>query len=121
MNRFMLLCVSSALAVMLAQCNPAGNPVLTYIKNAEVQYETDLQKENLAAALNDILTLPAGDLKKRKYRDYEGNENRWDLATLIQRHFVPDGAGRTLGDNFYRDVKAKEVQEEVSSILRAMK
>jgi hypothetical protein len=106
---------------MLAQCTPAGNPVRTYIKTAEGPYETDLQKENLAAALNDILTLPAGALKKRKYRDYEGNENRWDLATLIQRHFVPDGAGRTLGDNFYRDVKAKEVQEEVSSILRAMK
>ena len=39
----------------------------------------------------------------------------------IALHFVPDGAGRTLGDNFYRDVKAKEVQEEVDSILRAMK
>lgn len=93
------------------------NPVAEYLEGAELQYETDVQKENIATALNDILNLPAEELKKRRYKDYTGKEKQWDLPTLIYRHFVPQWPGTTLGDNFYQDVKSKEAQEQVKQIF----
>ena len=93
------------------------NPVADYLKSAELQYETEIQKENIANALNDILNLSEEQLKEKRYKDYTGRENQWDLPTLIYRHFVPEPPGTTLGDNFFQDIKSEETQEQIKQFL----
>ncbi len=97
------------------------NLVVEYLKDAELQCET-VQKENIATALNDILDLSEEQLKERRYQDYMGKENQWDLPTLIYRHFAPIGPpirpGVNLGNNFFHDVKSEEVQKQVKEILK---
>ena len=105
------------LIFQLPSCKDSDNQVLNYLSNAELQYEGEVQKENLITAMNDILNLSEEQLKLKKYKDYSGNENQWDLQTLIHKHFVPDKEDKTLGNNFYHDVKAKEVQEIIKKFL----
>ncbi len=112
---FSLLLVS--LMITLSNCKKPGNPVLDYLENAELQYEGETQEKNIVAALKDILSLPELILRAKKYKDYTGKEHQWDLHTLIERHFVPDRKDKSLGDNFYHDVKSEEVQKKIRQIL----
>jgi len=105
----------------LIGCEKSGNPVADYLENAELQYEGKIQEENIRTALNDILNLTEEQLKSKRYKDYAGKEDQWDLPTLIYKHFVPDRKGKTLGNNFYRDVKAEEVQKKIIDMLKPMK
>ncbi len=93
------------------------NPVTEYLKGIELQYETEIQKESIIVALNDILKLSSEQLKEKRYKDYTSEEDQWDLPTLIYRYFVPDRQGKSLGDNFYYDVKSEEVQKQIKQIL----
>jgi hypothetical protein len=114
MIRFALLVL---IPFIWIKCQSPQNPVLNYLTNAELQYEGAAQKENIANAMHDILSLSEEGLKARKYMDYTGKDNQWDLPTLITRHFVPDKQGKTLGNNFYHDIQLKETKEIVSHIL----
>ena len=114
-----LILVSLLLFIFqLSSCKDSDNQVLNYFNNAEIQYEGEIQRENLITAMKDILNLSEEQLKLKKYKDYSGNENQWDLPTLINKHFVPDREDKTLGKNFYHDIKAKEVQEKIRQILK---
>ena len=106
------------LIFQLPSCKDSDNQVLNYFSNAELQYEGENQRENLITAMNDVLNLTEEQLKLKKYRDYSGDVNQWDLQTLIHKHFVPDKEDKTLGKNFYHDIKAKEVQEKIRQILK---
>lgn len=101
----------------LTSCKDGENQVLNYFNNVELQYDGRLQEETIIEALNDLLNLSEEQLKLKKYKDYSGLENQWDLPTLIYKYFVPDKESKTLGKNFYKDVKAKEVQERIKKIL----
>jgi len=90
---------------------------LNYFNNVELQYKGQIQEENIIAAMNDILNLSEEQLKLKRYKDYSGLENQWDLPTLIYKYFVPDKESKTLGNNFYKDVKAKEVQKQIKKML----
>lgn len=97
------------------------NPVVNYLENADFQCENEGQEENVITALKDILNLSEKELQTKRYRDYTGKPDQWDLPTLIYRHFVPDKEGRTLGKSFYHDVKTSEGQEIVKEILERIK
>ena len=88
----------------LASCSE--NSALTYLENAEVQYSEESEKQNIVNALDDVLTLSPQQLAAKRYPDYSGNEQQWDLRTLFERYFVPEEQGRTLGDDFYEELKA---------------
>jgi hypothetical protein len=118
---FSLLLIFLCLLITLIGCKKEKNSVLNYLENAELQYEGKLQEENIITALNDILKLSKEQLKTKKYKDYTGKENQWNLSTLIYRHFVPNKKNITLGDNFYCDIKSKEVQLEIGNILERIK
>jgi len=109
------------LIFQLPSCKDSDNHVLNYFSNAELQYEGEIQRENLISAMNDVLNLSEEQLKLKKYKDYSGKENLWDLPTLIYKHFVPDNEDKTLGNNFYHDIKTKEVQEKIRQILKQIK
>lgn len=103
--------------ILVLGCKSNENPVLDYFSKAEIQYEGKEQEDNIIQALKDILSLPESELKEKRYSDYSGKPGQWDLQTLIQKHVVPDSSEKTLGKNFYRDVKAEEVQVEIRKLL----
>ncbi len=119
--KIFLLPVALLLLMTGLVCSHRVNPVADFLKNAELQYEGKAQEETVAAALNDILSLPEEALKSRRYSDYAGTKDQWDLPTLISRHFVPDRKGKNLGSVFYRDVRSDEARREVGKILERMK
>jgi hypothetical protein len=112
-----LLAVLLVAAAPLGGCRRAVNPVADYLDNAELQCETEAQKQNIMRALNDVLTLSGQELAMRRYEDYTGKADEWDLPTLIHRHFVPDRKGKTLGSRFYTDAASARVQAQVRRIL----
>ncbi|MCK4251809.1 hypothetical protein KAX97_10195 [candidate division WOR-3 bacterium] len=118
---FNLALLLLGLCMGFIKCKEGENPVASYFENAELQYEGKNQEENIVTALNDILSLSEEQLKAKRYKDYTGKENHWDLPTLICRHFVPDRKGKFLGNNFYHDVKSKVVQEKIKQILERIK
>ncbi len=109
------------IAVTLTACNlNQTDDVYEFFKNAELQYETEQQKESILTALDDILNLSLlkeEELRNKKYPNYTGEENQWDLPTLINRYFVPADQNITLGNNFYTQIKRKEVYEQIAEIL----
>lgn len=109
------------LLIPLFYCKNKDNPVFDYFQNAELQCEGKEQRENIVTALNDILNLSEEKLKVKRYKDYSGKENDWDLSMLIYRHFVPDNNGDSLGNDFYHDIKSEEVQKEIRKILERIK
>jgi hypothetical protein len=115
---FMLSLLPTVLASGLAAGRAQRNPVAHYLSGAELQCEGDAQRENIVSALNDALTMPGASLAAKRYKDYQGQEGQWDLPTLLYRHFVPKQPGATLGNHFYRDVKAKAAQEVIQEVIR---
>jgi hypothetical protein len=106
------------LLCLLAACRNTDNPVYNYFKHAELQYDSNTQKQNIITALNDILNLPEDELKAKRYKDYSGKDQQWDLPTLIVRHFVPDKQNKSFGDNFYHDIKSEKVKDEIVGFLK---
>jgi hypothetical protein len=111
------LAVLTAVSGSFSGCRHDSNAVADYLTHAELQYETEGQKQSVIRALNDILALTGPELQQRRYDDYSGQPNTWDLPTLISRYFAPDRKGKTLGPRFYSDVKSARVQAEVRRIL----
>lgn len=94
-----------------------GNRVLNYLKNSELKFDNKIQRDNIMDAGKDVILLSSDDLKLRRYKDYDGNENQWDLQTLFTKHFVPKKPGLDWGDDFYHEVKQDSVQAFMSHIL----
>ena len=118
---FSLLLIFLFLVIVLMGCKKSENPIMNYFENSELQYEGKLQEENIITALNEILSLSEEQLKTKRYKDYTGKEDQWDLPTLIYRHFVPDKKDKSFGNNFYHDIKSKEVQQKIKQILEKIK
>jgi hypothetical protein len=119
-GRFLSAVFIITLATVAMQCRKDSNPVFGYLNNAEVQCENGEQRATLKTAMNDILTLSGRELEMKRYRDYRGRENRWDLPTLLVRHFLPDDTSKTLGENFYTDVKSPEVTKLAGELSRRL-
>lgn len=88
-----------------------------YFDGVEVQYENKAQKDTIIQALNDILNLSEEDLKTKRYPDYAGRRDIWNLSVMISRYFVPDDPNKSLGDNLYRELKSNEVQQKIKKIM----
>ncbi len=119
-TRFNLLLIILFIGIILISCGKDENSVLNYFENAELQYEGIVQEENIITALNDILDLSEEQLRTKTYQDYAGKENQWDLQTLIYKHFVPSGKGKSLGNDFYNDIKTNEVQLKIRWFLKSL-
>jgi hypothetical protein len=88
-----------------------------FFYNVEVQFDTDFQRKEIIKALNDMLTLDTVSLKNKKYSNYNQEGEFWTITELIYKYFVPDDQNKTLGDNFFSDIK----NSNVSNILKKIK
>ena len=114
--RRVLLCGILSAAMISQARDAAANPVSDYLEGAEVQFDPESRRTVIMVALKDAINLPAEELARRRYPDYRGREGRWDLPTLIRRHFVPDGMDN-LGTDFYYDIGSPEVRELLRQLL----
>lgn len=114
------LATSVVAAMVYAGCEGQRNSVVDYLNNAELQYEGEMQKENIIKGLSDALHLPPEILQGKRYKDYQGVENSWDLRALIHHHFVPDSKMKSLGSDFYRDITSEEGRKKVTEILKTL-
>jgi hypothetical protein len=108
------------LFIIIAGCTKekGPNPVLEYVQNSELTYDNKMQRDNIFAAMKDIVALSSDDLEKMRYKDDSGNDNKWDLKQVFNRHFKPKKQGLTWGDNFYEDVKDPQIQVLAAHILK---
>ena len=96
-SRPRLIVLAVLAVIMAAACGasatrtspPPANPLVTYLRGAELQCE-EAQEPNIRQALADLATLPTPELRVRRYADYRGTPNTWDLARVLRSHFVPD-------------------------------
>ena len=92
-----------------------------YFKGAEAGYDTEVSKQFLISALNDILNLSIDQLKNKKYQDPAVNPTSKvsfvDIQMVINRYFIPDGH-KILANNFYQEVKSTEGQEVIKNIIK---
>jgi hypothetical protein len=117
------LVIMSILSIFSLKCaitSKGENMTSKYFDGIELQYENNFQKETIERALNDILSLEETELITRRYFDYRGKEQNWTLENVIYRYFVPNDSQKKLGDNFYRELKTKEVQVQIKKLLEKL-
>jgi hypothetical protein len=101
----------------LCGCGGQPNQLAAFLEDAELQCETEAQRCNLCHAFQDMLDLTPEQLRERRYCDYTGQPGRWDLPTLLSRHFVPGAKQHSMGPRFYDEVKSADVQRQVKRFL----
>jgi len=111
-----LLAIFSLILIFQGCEHKGPNPVLGYIKHSQLKFSNKMQRDVVKEAMLDILTLDKEYLEDRRYKDSEGNENKWDLRQVVQNYFVPNKPGYSLGDDFYSDVKADSVMVEIGKL-----
>jgi len=104
-------------ALLQVGCGGKPNQLAAFLEDAELQCETEAQRCNLCAAFQDMLDLTPEQLRNRRYCDYTGQPGRWDLPTLLSRHFVPGSKQHSIGPRFYDEVKSAEVRQQVQRFL----
>ena len=86
------------------------NQTASYLENAEIQFETEQQKNTLLKVFKDIQTIPPDSLELSTYPDYKGQKSIWSIQQVLYRYIVPDKSNKKLGYEFYSELKTKEVQ-----------
>lgn len=102
-------------------CFKEPNNLYNYLKEAEVQYETDSQKKDIIEALEDSINLPPSSLEKKLYSNYRGELQKWNLITVIEKYFVPNKKNFLNEKTFYKEVKSLEGQKILVNWLKKIK
>jgi hypothetical protein len=74
-----------------AQQATAASTLESFLHGAEIQAETQAQRDEIARAMNDMATLPPAVLREKRYGDYQGNPGKWTLLELLKHYVVPQG------------------------------
>lgn len=110
------------LPLFLIACTPPAPPsshLAQYLENAELQCETEEQKENIHQAFRDMLTLSPEELKGKLYKNYQGIPE-WQAHVVLEKHFVPDSQMFLDKDTFYEDLKDPRAQKNIQQWLKKM-
>jgi hypothetical protein len=117
--RSSVACAAVALVWGLA-CSHAGTPaisrqneVVRYLGQADRQAETQDQRNEIKRALEDMLKVPAAELRQRRYADYQMHPARWTLVELLRRYFVPPTPTDLDESRLYDDCQAPEAKDVV--------
>jgi hypothetical protein len=89
-----------------------------FFYNVEVQCETDFERKEIIRALNYMLTLDIVSLKNKKYSNYNQEGEFWTITELIHKYFVPDAQNKTVGDNFFSEIKKSNVRNILKKIKK---
>ena len=96
------------------------NSVAAFLDGAERQTEAPEFREEVRLALSDMLRLPAQELAKHRYRDYDGMPGAWTAPELLGHYFVPEQAAVLDSATFYRDVEQPAARQAIQRQLTAV-
>ena len=80
---------SAPAAAAVAPPAQAAEALVAYLRGAEIQAETDAQREVLRRALRDLASLPPAELRAARYPGADGRPGERDLAQVLRAHLVP--------------------------------
>ncbi len=63
------------------------NVIVAFFDEAELQIETDDQRQVLMQALNDMLKLYPDELRKKRYANYQLEPEKWTLAEVLSHYY----------------------------------
>jgi len=120
--RALTILVSSLALLSLAGCSttPETNSLVVFFDGAERQSETDDQRREIERALRDTLEMPAEELKRQRYADYQMNRDTWTVVELLSHYFVPNVPAILDPTTFYRDIASSDARSAVQEQLRAL-
>lgn len=107
---------ATALSVSSSSIAQAQNTLLLYLQDVEIQCEDD-QRPEVKKALNDMLTLPANELRTKLYKNYQGAPNKRNIITVLRNHAVPARHMELDENHFFEEVQTPEVKAELKKIL----
>jgi hypothetical protein len=89
-----------------------------YLNGAELQVETDDQRQEIKQALQDMLNLSPEELEKKRYKNYRMEANQWTLVELLQAYYFPQKP-MALDDSIalYRETSDPKVRQIISKLL----
>lgn len=99
---------------------PEINSVVVFLHGAERQSETDDQRREIERALRDTLEMPAEELKRQRYADYQMNSSVWTVVDVLSHYFVPSVPVALDPATFYRDVASPDARSAVQEQLRTL-
>ncbi len=94
-----------------------ANTVVHFFQQAELQAETDSQRMEIRTVLTGLLELPVEQLKERKYPDYQGHPDQWDILKFLNSYFVPVTPQQLSAEQFYKDLRQPEARKEIRDQL----
>ena len=123
-----VLCFSLFLGISVVGCNSnkdtaskeRPNNVVIFFKNAEIQAETDEQRQEIKLVLLDMLNLTADELRIRKYPDYQNNSNQWDVIKFANSYFVPASPQVLAADTFFEDLEKPEARAVIQQLINSI-
>jgi hypothetical protein len=102
--------------------NKDTNSVVAYFKDAELQAETDDQRQQIKLVLSDIISLNADELRVKRYPDYQNAPGQWDVIRFLKAYFVPATPMELTPAAFFDDFKKPEavtvIQEQLNKMAR---
>lgn len=69
--------------------NEERNVVISFFWNVELRYLVKEQLNEALQALQDMTALSVEDLEKKRYADFYGDMNQWNLQQVLTAYFVP--------------------------------
>ena len=118
--KFNLVVVLAFAVFSFAACaqDSSDQQLYTYLNGAELQVETDDQRQEIKKALQNMLNLSPEVLKKKRYKNYRIEENQWTLVELLQAYYFPSKPMALEHDiSLYRETSDPKVRQIVSKLL----
>lgn len=94
------------------------NAVVAILQDVEINYETPVQLKQICAALEDMATLSASDIQKKRYADFNGKQGEWTLLQVLYAYFLP--TQKVNLQNFYDDIEKPLSREIARETLQDM-
>jgi hypothetical protein len=118
--KFNLVVVLAFAVCSFAACaqDSSDLQLYNYLNGAELQVETDDQRQEIKHALQDMLNLSPEELEKKRYKNYRMEENQWTLVELLQAYYLPDKPMALKDDiALYKETSNPKVKKIVSKLL----
>lgn len=120
LQRLLVIFMVTSLSVGCQILPTKKNLVVSFLKGAELQIETQDQQRELEQALEDMLQLSPKELKKRRYGDYQTTKGMWTLTRILSAYFLPPRPLIIDSDRFYDDVATSAGRSIVEKKLRTL-
>ena len=96
------------------------NVVAAFFNEAELQIETNDQRQELTRALQDMLTLTSDKLRAQRYANYQLEPGKWTLNEILSRYYYARPP-LAFHKHLYEDATKDKAKEKINEALKKLK